>query len=252
LLCHDVIDKDLRTSHVHNMQHRHVRDSDDVYTTNCFGAAIQKLTAVARAGARVAARIVAGAAVARPQHPIDVEGAAPPRPIRGPRARPPGGLVVLLVGASLGRGRVHLPNRRQHVSCFLVFFVQSTRRPYYIYKIRLHLCNLLSGLRMIRDEVSHTDTCTAARGRLPTTRPRAGPEGSTTGSAWDGMVRAIVYSSTTAGELTVTASAAGLKTATVTIKTTEFLAAVQSDLNGICTQLICVAFALHCVTQIGC
>ena len=52
---------------------------------------------------------MAGAAVARPQHPIDVEGAAPPRPIRGPRARPPGGLVVLLVGASLRERHVRPP-----------------------------------------------------------------------------------------------------------------------------------------------
>ena len=48
------------------------------------------------------------------------------------------------------------------------------------------------------------------------------PEGSDTRSAWDGLVRAIVQSSTTAGELMVTASAAGLQSATAKIKTTEF------------------------------
>ena len=48
------------------------------------------------------------------------------------------------------------------------------------------------------------------------------PEGSDTRSAWDGLVRAIVQSSKTAGELTVTASAAGLQSATAKIKTTEF------------------------------
>ena len=48
------------------------------------------------------------------------------------------------------------------------------------------------------------------------------PEGSDTRSAWDGLVRAIVQSSTTAGELTVTASADGLKSATAKIKTAEF------------------------------
>ena len=48
------------------------------------------------------------------------------------------------------------------------------------------------------------------------------PMGSDTRTAWDGLVRAIVQSSTTAGELTVTASANGLQSATAKIKTTEF------------------------------
>ena len=46
--------------------------------------------------------------------------------------------------------------------------------------------------------------------------------GSDTRPAWDGLVRAIVQSLTTAGDLTVTASADGLQSATATIKTTDF------------------------------
>jgi beta-galactosidase len=48
------------------------------------------------------------------------------------------------------------------------------------------------------------------------------PEGSDTRSAWDGRVRVIAQSLTTAGELTVTASAPGLVSATARIKTTKF------------------------------
>eukprot|EP01052_Picozoa_sp_SAG31_P037386 SAG31_NODE_4820_length_2931_cov_2.018008_4_plen_226_part_00 len=48
------------------------------------------------------------------------------------------------------------------------------------------------------------------------------PLGSDTRSAWDGKVRAIVQSSTAAGQLTVTASAEGLTSATAKIATTEF------------------------------